>query len=60
MFNKDELNFLMNCVDSSSISTTKEARNKSFMMMKLAGLIDAAISHEKSEVTEDSEENTEE
>ena len=41
MFNKDEINFLLNCVDKMPVSSTAECRNKAIMSMKLCDLLDA-------------------
>ena len=50
MFTKDELNFLLLCVNAMSITNTNESRSKAVMMMKLSDALDAP--EEKSEALE--------
>jgi hypothetical protein len=46
MFTKDELMYLLECVENISINTTQMSRNKAHMSLKLCDLIDAAAAEE--------------
>lgn len=43
MFSKDELNYLLVCVDSRRAGNTQEVRNKAIMLMKISELLDAPV-----------------
>ena len=53
MFNIDELQFLIICVDARPISGTKDGRNKAAMLNKIATMIDEMAKQQAEEKEDD-------
>lgn len=53
MFNKEELSYLLICVDTTPARTTGEIRNKAYFLNKLSSIIEEFPTEEPQETEEE-------